>query len=208
MIARFNRDNPVKNLPDAYCKTDGSNNKKLLDIEKEEMDRQRATIRAIYDSLDIDNATGATLDMFGDMFDQARGMATDEQYRVMIKARIYRNLAGSDFNSIVRAICATFDCDPSEVSLVEPEDTCSVRIDNLPYDKLNGSGIDVATAIQIVGRLIPAGVTLESLNFSGTFEFGSTEMEYDADAGFGDVEQTAGGYLGMIADDNSSRLPV
>lgn len=208
MNTQFDRDNLVQNLPDAYAKGDGSNNKKLLDIEKYEMDQQRAAIYAVYDSLDLDKATGKSLDLYGEMFGQARGTATDEQYRVMIRSRINRRFAASDHDSIVLAICAAFGCDPSEVLLVEPEDSCSVRVDQLPFDKLNKSNIDAVTAVQIVSRLIPAGVQLESLNFAGTFEFGGTDMEYDESAGFGDVEQTIGGYLGLVADEAMSTLPV
>lgn len=208
MITQFDRDNLVQNLPDAYCKEDDSNLKKLFVIEKHEMDQLRATIRAVYDSLDLDSATGKSLDLYGEMFGQARGIATDEQYRIMIKAKINRRFASSDHDSIVLAICAAFGCEPSEVLLVEPEDSCSVRVDQLPYDKLNKSGIDAVTAVQIVSRLIPAGVQLESLNFSGTFEFGGTEMEYDENAGFGDIEQTIGGEFGLVADEEMSTLPV
>lgn len=208
MITQFNRERPVKNLPDAYCKTDESNNRKILDIEKYAMDLIRADIAAVYASLDIDSATGHALDMFGEMVGQDRGIATDEQYRIMIKARLNRNIAGSDHDSIVRAISMTFDCDPSEILLVEPEGACSVRVENLPFDKLNSSGIDTVTAVQIVRRMIPAGVQLESLNFSGTFEFGGTDMAYDENAGFGNEEQTIGGYLGLAADSAMSDLPV
>lgn len=208
MNAQFDRENLVNNLPDAYCKEDGGNLKKLLDIEKYEMDQLRAAIRAVYDSIDLDSATGKNLDLFGEMFSQPRGTATDEQYRIMIKARIARIFAGSDHDSIVQAISTTFGCDPSEIVLAEPEDSCSVRLDHLPFDKLNMSNIDAVTAVQIVSRLIPAGVQLESLNFAGTFEFGSTEMEYDESAGFGNIEQTIGGYLGLVADGASSTLPV
>lgn len=210
MKTQFNREQPVKNLPDAYRKTGDSNHRKILEIEKRAMDRLRSGIREVYDSFDLDKATGKNLDLFGEMFDQPRGMATDEQYRIMIKARITRNLAGSDHDSIVHAICATFDCDPAEVLLVEPEGTCSVRVESLPFDKLNSSGIDSMTALQIVSRLIPAGVQLESLNFAGTFEFGPTDMVYDESAGFGNVEQTIGGFLGLAAeaDSNLSNLPV
>ena len=208
MNAKFDRNNLVQNLPDAYYKGDDSNIKKLLDIEKYEMDQLRASLKAVYDSLDLDNATGQSLDMFGAMYGQARGTANDEQYRVMIKARINRLFAGSDHDSIVLAICASFGCEPSEVLLAEPEDSCSVRLDHLPFDKLNKSNIDAVTAVQIVSRLIPAGVHLESLNFAGTFEFGGVEMEYDESAGFGDIEQTIGGELGLVADEAMSTLPV
>lgn len=208
MITHFDRERLEKNLPDAYRKDEGSNNWKLLQIEKRAMDDLRAAIREVYNSLDIDQATGKTLDMFGDMFDQPRGMATDEQYRVMIKAKIVRNRTGSDHDSIVRAICAAFGCEPSEVLLVEPEGTCSVRVENLPFAKLNSSGIDAITAVQIVKRMIPAGVQLENLNFTGTFEFGSTAMEYDEKAGFGNIEQTIGGELGYIFSGEAADLPV
>lgn len=208
MNAQFDRENLVQNLPDAYNKAEESNNKKLFDIEKHEMEQLRATLSAVYDSFDLDKATGKNLDMYGEMYGQPRGTATDEQYRVMIKARIARIHAGSDHDSIVLAICASFGCNPNEVLLVELEDSCSVRVDQLPFDKLNQSNIDAVTAVQIVSRLIPAGVHLESLNFSGTFEFGSTDLEYDENAGFSDLEQTIGGYLGLVSDGQGSNLPV
>lgn len=208
MITQFNREQLVKNLPDAYRKAKGSNNWNLLEVEKRTMDVLRAELRAVYNSLDPDKASGKTLDLYGDMVGQARGVATDEQYRVMIKAKIARNLSGSDHDSIVRAISSAFGCEPAEVLLAEPEGTCSVRVENLPFDKLNNSGIDIATAVQIVARMIPAGVQLESLHFSGSFEFGGTEMEYDEAAGFGDIEQTIGGTLGIVADGSMSNLPI
>lgn len=208
MIAQFNRESPVKNLPDAYRKTTDSNNRKILDVEKRAMDSLRASIRAVADSLDLEQATGKTLDLYGEMLDQPRGMATDDQYRIMLKANIVRNSTGADHDSIVRAISITFGCDPSEVLLTEPEGACSVRLENLPFAKLNSSGIDVPTAVQIVARMIPAGVQLESLNFSGTFEFGGTDMVYDEEAGFGNVEQTIGGALGIVADGSMSSLPI
>ena len=208
MVSHFDREHPVKNLPDAYRKTPESNNRKILDVEKHAMDRMRAGLRAIFDSLDLDQATGKTLDLYGDMFDQPRGTATDDQYRVIIKARLARNLARADHDSIVRALSMTFGCDPSELILAESEGKCAVRLENLPFAKLNSSGIDAATAVQIVSRMIPVGVQLESMNFSGTFEFGTTAMEYDELAGFGNEEQTIGGTLGYIFSDKASDLPA
>lgn len=209
MIAQFNREQPVKNLPDAYRKDINSNNRKILEIERDAMNQLRAGINAIDACLDLNQAAGKTLDLYGEMLDQPRGAATDEQYRIMIMARITRALARSDHDSIVHAISTAFGCDPSEVLLVEPEGTCSVRLESLPFDKLNSSGIDTITAVQIVKRLIPAGVQLESLNFSGTFEFGDIETVYDEETGFGDVDQTVGGHLGLAADSKTaSNLPV
>lgn len=208
MITEFNRDNPVKNLPDAYSKSADSNNAKILQIEKTAQDGLLESIAVVSDSLDIDKATGHTLDLYGEMIGQNRGRATDEQYRVLLKAQIVRNLTNTDFNGVINAICATFGCAPSDILLVEVDGTTAVRIDQLPISALNNSNIEFETAVQIIEKLMPVGVTLESLNFSGTFEFGSTEMEYDEAKGFADVAQTIGGSLGMLPTANKNPLPV
>lgn len=208
MIAHFNRDHPVKNLPDAYKKTPDSNNAKLLEIEKDALNLLRDATSAVYDSLDIDKATGKALDLFGDMFGQQRGASTDEQYRILIKNRIVRNFANADHTSIVNAICATFNCEPSEVLLTESDEPCTVRLEGLPIHKLNESNIDIGTALQIVVGLLPAGVRMEAVSFSGTFEFSDIDLVYDEAAGFGDIEQTIGGYFGLVSDGNGSNLPV
>jgi len=208
MITRFDREQPVKNLPDAYAKGRDSNNAKLLEIDKLALDDLRAAVNAIADSLDIDKATGKTLDLYGDMFGQPRGAATDEQYRILIKNRVIRNMASADHTSIVNAICTTFDCDPSEVLLTELDEACRVNVEGLPISKLNESNIDLNTAVQIVAGLMPAGVFVEAMEFTGTFEFGGTELEYDVEKGFGNEDQTIGGDFGLRADSHGSNLPV
>lgn len=208
MITGFDRAELARNLPDAYRKDAESNNAKLLAIEKSETDTMRAELEAVNNSLDINQATGSTLDLYGAMIGQERGVATDEQYRALIRAKILRNLAGADYNSIVYAIASALDgASPTDVVLVE-ETPGTVRVDALPYSALNGSNIDLPTAMAIIRRLIPVGVRLESVGFTGTFEFGSAATDYDEDAGFGDVEQTIGGQLGLVADGASSNLPV
>lgn len=209
MNTQFNREKPERNLPDAYSKKQDSNNARILAIEKYTVDGLRAAVSAIDDSLDIDKAYGKTLELYGEMVGQARGVATDEQLRVLIKNRIIRNASNADYNSIVRAICATFDCDPSEVLLKELDEPCKVTLEGLPISKLNECNIDVNTAVQIVNSLLPAGVYMEAVSFSGTFEFsGGTDLVYDPEAGFADEAQTIGGYFGLISDSAGSNLPV
>ena len=209
MMSRFNREQPARNLPDAYSKGPESNNAKILEIERSALALLRDEINSIYDSLDINNAKGKTLDLYGDMVGQDRGAATDEQYRVLIKNRIVRNCVDADFNSIVHAICVTFDCDPADIVLTELDEPCKVALEGLPISQLNACNNDIGTAVQIVNSLIPAGVFMEAVSFSGTFEFsGGTELVYDAEKGFGNEEQTVGGYLGLVSDSQGSNLPV
>jgi len=199
MVTQFIRDKPEQNLPDAYRKNSDSNNAKLLGIECDAVRALSDAVNAIYDSLDIDKAYGKTLDLYGDMVSQARGKATDEQYRILIKNQITRNFCNGDYNSLMSALCVTFNCNPSDISLVEPEEPCRLRVEGLPIAKLNESNIDITTAILIVQNLVPVGVQLESISFSGTFEFsGGTTLEYDAQKGFADDAQSIGGYLGLV----------
>ena len=209
MITLFDREKLARNLPDAYSKGPESNNAKILEIEKRALDVLRSAITAIYDSLDINNAKGKTLDLYGEMLGQERGAATDEQYLVLIKNRIIRNCVDADYNSIVHAICMTFDCEPSDIKLTELDEPCKVALEGLPIAQLNACNIDIGTAVQIVNGLIPAGVFMEAVSFSGTFEFSEgTELVYDAEKGFGNEEQTIGGYLGLMSDSHGSNLPV
>lgn len=209
MITQFDRKRLVNNLPDAYSKDEGSNNAKILEIEKRTLDELRESVGALYECLEIEKAYGRTLDLYGEMFGQARGISTDEQYRVLIKNRIVRNFANADFNSIVNAIAMTFGSDPADIVLKELDEPCKVTLEGLPISQLNASNIDITTAVQIVNGLIPVGVHMDSVSFSGTFEFsGGTEMVYSEEAGFADEGQTIGGYLGLVSDGSGSNLPV
>lgn len=208
MMSRFNREQLVRNLPDAYSKGPESNNARILEIEHSALARLREEINGIYDSLDINNANGKTLDLYGEMVGQERGAATDEQYRVLIKNRIVRNRVDADYNSIVHALCITFGCEPTDIMLAESPDKCAVTLEGIPFDAINRFNMDTDTAIQIVNALIPVGVYFESINFNGTFEFSGPELVYDADKGFADEAQTIGGYLGLAPDTGKNDLPV
>lgn len=207
MAMRFDREELVRNLPDAYSKGNDSNNAKILAIEKSAIDKLREAVRTVYDSLDIDKATGTTLDLYGDMVGQLRGPATDEQMRVLIRNKIVRNLTNADHNSIVNALCVTFGGDPADIVLKETE-PCTVTLEGLPISKLNENNIDINTAVQIVTGMMPAGIFMEAISFSGTFEFSDAELVYDESAGFADESQTVGGYLGLVSDGSGRNLPV
>ena len=204
----FDRENHVRNLPDAYDKRWDSNNAKILAIEKREMDAIRGELSDIYASLDLSLASGKTLDLYGEMVGQERGKASDEQYRIMIRARILRNLTNGDYNSIARAISLIFNCDTTDFCIAEKDEPCVVELTGLPFEILNRSGLGVENALKIINEIIPAGVRLETLSFDGTFEFSDAEEEQDAAAGFGDIEQTLGGYFGLLASGDTSNLPV
>ena len=217
MKAGFNATNHVKNLPDAYKKTPDSNNSKILEIESIACNELRKTLQEVDNILDFNNATGKTLDFYGERVGQARGLANDEKYLLMIKAKIMRNLSNGSHESIVDAICATLNCEPSQVILTE-DDTGSVKLTALPLETIMKSGLTTSQFISILKSMLPIGVPLSYFNLEGTFEFADTEENMEADGetkGFTDTEanmkgeNSIGGYFGAgLGDENNEILPI
>lgn len=206
----FNDENHVKNLPDAYAKTNDSNNYKILETERQTLKTIREIIKDVDDCLDLDKAYGKTLDYYGEKVGQVRGVATDEQYRVMIRSKITQNLSDGTHKSVVRSICATFNCDSSDVLIRDNDNTCVIDVVKLPLEAIVKSNFTANQTVAIIKRLLPVCITIDSYLFEGTFEFSESEAEYDATAGFCDVEGgTLGGYLGVTQGDNDDTiLPI
>lgn len=202
--------NYVKNLPDKYAKTPQSHNYKILEINRLACENLRAGLDAIFNILDMDNATGETLDNYGDRVNQPRGNATDEQYLYMIKTKIARNLTNGSEPAVIDAICMTLKCEPSQVLLIEREEPGVVELVTLPFDVIVKAGFTTNQLVALIESLLPVGVRLVAYNFEGTFTFSDVENEYDAAAGFCDVEGgTLGGYFGvLLGQDEEAILPV
>lgn len=214
-MAGFYFDNLAKNLPDAYKKDTSSNNYKILEIERLAVSGLRENLEQIEKIMDIDNAVGATLDMYGMRFGQSRGTATDEQYRIMIKSKIVRSLSDGSYKSVIDAICFTFSCDKEDVLITESiEKPMTVSLEKAPMDAVIKAGFSMSQAQQIVKKLLPVTVELESFLFEGTFEFSGSENEYDGEKGFGEIGESGelnnegiGGYLGWL-EETEQELPI
>lgn len=199
-MSEFIKDNHVKNLPDVYCKSKDSNNYKLLELERLTLDEYRETLYQLFDVLDLENARGQTLDMYGMMAGQPRGKATDEQYILMIKAKLMQNLSNGSHPSILNALCVTFDSSPDEITIVENENPCKVDVISLPLRAIIKSNINTKDTTAMIQQLLPAGVTLTSYLYNGTFTFSDQENEYGENEGFCDVEGgMIGGYFGIAS---------
>lgn len=207
---KFNYENYAANLPDCYSKGEQSNNFKILSIEKFIIDDFKKDITDIFNSLNLNEAEGATLDLYGEMLSQPRGVATDDQYILLIRSKIMRNLSGGDYPSVLKAICMTFDCEPSQVYIKEKDSPCTVELVVLPLSVINRAGLTTKQTVAMIKQLLPVGITLESFLFEGTYTFGNLENDYDEEAGFCDVEGgTIGGYFGLVyGEDEEPLLPI
>ena len=191
-------------LPDSYQKTEQSNNYKLLQMEQSLVDDLRTDIDAVQATLDVYTATGKTLDLYGSIYGQQRGSLTDEQYRAVIVQSATRCLVGGDSSSIINALAIVFNVPASSFVLAETDNPCEVELTDVPYSVLQNYGFTGGQLYQIVASMLPSGVRLAPLTLDGTFAFADTADEYDANAGFGDIDQTIGGYLGWLSTDDIS----
>lgn len=189
----------IHNLPDVYRKDKDSNNYKLLLLEQRLVEGLYKDIDGVWETSNIYEATGRTLDLYGEMYGQPRGKATDEQYRYLIVQKVAQNMVEGDYNSIVGSLAVAFDVPVTEFQLRETDNPAEVEVVDLPYSVLVKAGITGEQAIRIIQAVLPAGVTLAPMELSGTFEFGVVN-EYDENKGFGNIAQTIGGYLGLMAN--------
>ncbi len=198
----------VKRLPDAYYKGKDGNNYKLLHLNELAINELNTDTTEILNSLDIMQATGKTLDLYGETVQQKRGALNDEQYRLMILTKIGRNICQGDYNSIMRLLIQMFDCEQGDIILKESND-CTITIEKFPLEVLINAGFSSKQAIQMIEMLLPICVSVSDGNFEGTFEFADFDDEYDEEKGFGNIEQTIGGYLGLTVDDKKGfELPI
>jgi len=94
-----------------------------------------------------------------------------------------------------------------DLEVVEEERPCVVKLTKFPVQVLISAGFSSRQAVTMIESLLPTCVTLAADNFEGTFEFAESAGVYDELAGFGNMEQTIGGYLGLYLGDDD-KIPV
>ncbi|MEY9097068.1 hypothetical protein [Paenibacillus sp. RC84] len=206
----------LKKLTDVYSKRPDSNIGKIIGILAGQMQDLEDTFGRIGEWRDIDNAEGTTLDMIGETVVQPRGKANDAIYRIMIKAKIARNLSNADINSIISVIALALNSDPKEVTIKEMWDDpitpepAAISMMKIPIDRLNEIGMDPRQFARIVQKTVASGVRVSVIELMGTFEFADAdEVQVDEDRGFSDIEGKKGGYLGSaFVPSESDDLPI
>lgn len=197
-MKEFVYNTPEYNLPDAFRKSEDSNNYKLLHINEKSKASIVKTFKDLFELLDIDKASGTHLDMYGKMFGVKRGQDNDDKYRIQIKGKIGQNFTDGQHDKVVEILAYILQCDISDIKLANGETTGSVVLKDIPLNVLITAGFDVNRVNALIEGLLPVGVTLTSFVYSGTFEFAATENEQDDEKGFSDENGTIGGYLGLI----------
>lgn len=202
--------NNVEKLPSSYAREKTSNNYKLLNLNEQAVEQLKKDMNDVLNALDITQATGRTLELYGEMVGQKRGTLNDEQYRYMILTRMGMNVVQGNYDTVIESAMSIFNCKASDIILQDGKMPCRVEVVTFPLEVLVSAGFSSEQAVALLESLLPAGVTIETANFGGTFEFADTADEYDELAGFANIEQTIGGYFGLLQgeDENSPILPL
>lgn len=199
---------------DHFRKDSESNIYKLMQIFSEELQLLETTNNLILDWRDIDFAQGHTLDLIGSNINQPRGMAIDEVYRVLLKSKIARNLSDGSIDSIINVIALALSADKKEIQITEgwtKENGVKpyIEMSKIPLGKLLETGMDPLNFVALIQKTIAAGVRVNRVELDGTFELGTTAVEYDEKKGLANMELTIGGYLGAIyVAKDVQKLPI
>lgn len=197
-MASFNWDQLVSNLPDTFCQDENSNNYKLFMIEQQIYKKIYDMLQSVFNILDIDNATGETLDMYGKRLNLKRGNLNDLQYLIQLKAKIAQSLCDGSRDSVANALAYVLSSTADKMKLVEGEKKNTIKIKDIPLTLLFEAEFTADQITAMIEELLPVGVHVAQAEFSGTFEFAETENEQDEAKGFADDEGTIGGYFGLL----------
>lgn len=197
-------------LTSNYSKSPLSNVSKISKIVTDEIQELKDLFIKIELYNDVDNAEGKGLDDLGANIRQYRGEVSDELYRVLIKSKIARNNANGTLNNILDVLALSLNVDKNTIKLTEGTNPnyYSINITQVPITALNETGMSVIQLGRLIKTMIGAGITLESVAFSGTFEY-VDELVNDISLGYSDVDMTNGGTLGDVyqsANDNNFPL--
>lgn len=184
-------------LPDAFRKDVSSNNAKILEINRSTIEDFKKDTADVVTMLDIWQATGATLDLYGDMLSQPRGNADDNRYRYKLMMKVAQYLSKGDYNSCISAILNALDISSGEVEMIEHESKPAVKFVKFPIEILYKTGFKSTEMYELIKSLLPAGVELIIDWFDGTFELAAEENEFDNAKGMADNAGTIGGLLGL-----------
>lgn len=207
MADYFNTGNHASNLPDCFKKDKASNNYKILETEKATCNMIREELYTVDKILDINQAKGKALDMYGERVGQPRGVAEDDKYLLLIKVKLMRNLANGTNNSIVNALSSVLNCSPEQIVFTEYNNlSCKVKLESIPLSLINETGLTTSQLTAIINSLLPVGVVLEELEYTGTFMFSNIEFDYDEE---GEEHGFENGYFGMVQGDEQDKiLPI
>lgn len=207
----------MRSLTESYTKNPNSNVGKLILLVSGQIEDLDETLKKVETWRDINQAEGETLDLIAANVGQLRGLATDEVLRILIRARVARNVSDGTMDGVINSLAVTLNTTPDKFGIKElyndsltPE-PAAIVITGLPIEVINQSGMSAVQFGKITQRVVASGVRVAAIDLSGTFSFSSQYdvSETDMATGFAPTTQATGGTLsGSFDPDDEIVLPI
>ncbi|MEH7214791.1 hypothetical protein V7079_22800 [Priestia megaterium] len=90
----------ISKLTDLFTRNENSNIGKIIRVISKELTAVQTALETTEEWRDIDTAEGTTLDLIGENIGQPRNKTDDEEFRLLIKTKIFSNLSIGDIESV------------------------------------------------------------------------------------------------------------
>ncbi|UYT83936.1 DUF2612 domain-containing protein [Priestia megaterium] len=90
----------ISKLTDLFTRNENSNIGKIIRVISDELTSVQTALETTEEWRDIDTAEGTTLDLIGENIGQPRNKTDDEEFRLLIKTKIFSNLSIGDIESV------------------------------------------------------------------------------------------------------------
>ena len=203
----FSSNKVVSRFVDYFDKRPNSNISKLMSIFSESYQEAADTIYLVRNWKSIDEAEGTTLDLIGTNVGLSRGSADDARYRILLKAKIARNVSDGTTGSIVRVLSTILSAPKEQIEITEKWNDelevqrAAIRISGIPAERMYYMGLSMYDLTNIIQAIVAAGVKVEVIELVGSFEFGDNgEIILSDFTGMSDENETIGGTLGLVTE--------
>lgn len=198
---------------DHFRKDKDSNLYKLISLFSHELKLIKDTNTLMVEWRDIDKAKGKTLDLVGKNLNQARGVANDEVYRILLKSKIARNLSDGTVDTIINVIATALSAEKEEIKIVEGWEVDesarpSIKVMQLPLATLVSSGMNQLDFIRIVQKTVASGVRVEQIELEGTFKLSDEYVDDALGLAFAYDDGTGGTLSELYSTESINQLPI
>ncbi|APS41026.1 hypothetical protein FOL01_0167 [Weissella jogaejeotgali] len=123
---------------------------------------------------DINKANGKALDRIGDQFNQQRGSADDDFYRIIIRSKQATNMGNSTVNGLINMIARSLDIQPDKIRIeslrqyengtLNDGEPLAIRISNIPLEWAR-SDFEQNYILERIKNGVAAGVRVDEVSF-------------------------------------------
>ena len=123
---------------------------------------------------DINKASGKPLDRIGDQFNQQRGSADDDFYRIMIRSKQATNMGNSTVNGLIEMIARSLNIKPDKIRIeslrqyengtLNDGEPLAIRISNIPLEWAR-SDFEQNYILERIKNGVAAGVRVDEVSF-------------------------------------------